>query len=344
MSAGTTLQDTAGAPARSRKTRVTGVFLVALLALLVIACASLVYGVRDLSLITVWQALTSPVEGNVDHMVVLQQRVPRTLIGLAAGVALGVAGVIIQGVTRNPIADPGLLGINSGASLAVVLAIQFLGITSALGYVWFAFAGAALAATLVFSFGHAQPVQLALVGAAITAFLTPIITLILLRDQSTFNTYRFWVVGALTGRDLNALAWLLPFLAAGLFLAAFLAHRLNGLALGDDVALGLGQDVGLTRALAGLAIVLLCGVAVSLAGPIALIGLVVPHAARRLVGADHHLTVGLAVLLGPIMLLSADVLGRLVLPHAELEAGVVAAFLGAPVLIAVARSKTVVGL
>ncbi|WP_331715683.1 iron chelate uptake ABC transporter family permease subunit [Tessaracoccus coleopterorum] len=145
--------------------------------------------------------------------------------------------------------------------------------------------------------------QLALVGAALVAFVTPLTTLVLLRDQATFNSYRFWVVGALTGRDLGVLAWLLPFLLVGLLLAAYLAHRLNGLALGDDIARGLGQDVRTTRILAGLAIVLLCGTAVSLAGPIALVGLVVPHAARRLVGVDHHATTALAVLLGPIMLL-----------------------------------------
>lgn len=336
--------DLAGATLRARKARTGRVFALALAALLLVCCASLLFGVRPLDPATVWQALTAPVADNVDHMVVLQQRVPRTLIGLAAGVALGVAGIVIQGVTRNPIADPGLLGVNSGASLAVVLAIQLLGVTSAMGYVWFAFLGAALAAVVVFSFGRAQPVQLALVGAALVALISPLITLVLLRDQATFDSYRFWVVGALTGRDLVALVWMLPFIAVGLALAAFLAHRLNGLALGDDVARGLGQNVGLTRALAAATIVLLCGVAVSLAGPIALVGLVVPHAARRLVGADHHLTTALALLLGPIMLLLADVIGRLVVTNDELEAGVVAAFLGAPVLVAVARGRRVVGL
>lgn len=319
-------------------------FSAAIVALLLVAASSLLLGVRPLDPATVWQALTAPVADNVDHMVVLQQRVPRTLIGLAAGVALGAAGVVIQGVTRNPIADPGLLGINSGASLAVVLAIALFGVTSAVGYVWFAFAGAALAAVVVFSFGNAQPVRLALVGAALVAFLTPLITLVLLRDQATFNTYRFWVVGALTGRDLAALARLSPFLLVGLLLAFSLAHRLNGLALGDDIARGLGQDVRVTRLLGGLTIVLLCATAVSLAGPIALIGLVVPHAARRLVGSDHRAMTAMAVPLGPVLLLGADVLGRLVVPNAELEAGVVAAFLGAPVLIAVARGRRVAGL
>lgn len=333
-----------GAVLRARSRRTALVFVLAAALLAAVAVASILVGVRDIDPSAVWQAFTHPVADDVDHMVVLQQRLPRTLIGLAAGAALGVAGVVIQGVTRNPIADPGLLGVNSGASLAVVLAISFLGVTSAVGFVWFAFAGAALAAAVVFSFGHAQPVQLALVGAALVAFVTPLTTLVLLRDQETFNSYRFWVIGALTGRDLGVLAWLLPFLGAGLVLAVFLAHRLNGLALGDDIARGLGQNVRATRLLAGLAIVLLCGVAVSLAGPIALVGLVVPHAARRLVGSNHHTTTALAVLLGPVMLLGADVIGRLVVPNAELEAGVVCAFIGAPVLIAVARGRKVAAL
>lgn len=330
--------------ARHRRRRVTLIFAACAAALLLVVCTSLLFGVRPLDAATVWQALTAPVPDDVDHMVVTQQRVPRTLIGLAAGVALGVAGVVIQGVTRNPIADPGLLGINSGASLAVVIAIGALGVSSPAGYVWFAFTGAGLAAAVVFAFGQARPVQLALVGAALVAFITPVITMILLRDQITFNSYRFWVVGALTGRDLHALAMLLPFLAVGVALAFFLAHRLNALALGDDVARGLGQDVGATRALSGLTIVALCGVAVSLVGPIALVGLVVPHAARRLVGSEYHRTTAVAVLLGPLMLLTADVIGRLVVPNSELEAGVVAAFLGAPVLVAVARGRKVAGL
>jgi iron complex transport system permease protein len=274
----------------------------------------------------------------------VQLRVPRTIIGLAAGVALGLAGTLIQGVTRNPIADPGLLGVNSGASLAVVLCISLLGVTSPLGFIWFAFAGAAAAAIVVFAIGGARPVRLALVGAALTALLTPLIALVLLRDTEAFNQYRFWAVGSLTGRDLSTVAALWPFLAVGAGLAAALAHRLNLLALGDDVAAALGQRVGVTRALAGVALVLLSGTAVALAGPIALVGLVVPHAARRLVGSDYRWITALAVVLGPMMLLAADVIGRLVVPNSELEAGVVAAFIGAPVLIAIARSRRVAGL
>ncbi|HEV6953642.1 MAG TPA: iron ABC transporter permease [Promicromonospora sp.] len=317
--------------------------LVALAALVLVVLASLALGVRDIAPVEVWRALTAPVDGLMDHDVVLDQRLPRTVVGLVAGVALGCAGTVIQGVTRNPIADPGLLGLNSGASLAVVCAVWLFGITSPIGYVWFAFLGAAAAAAIVFSVGRGQPVRLALVGAAVTALITPLITLVLLRDQQAFNLYRFWSVGSLTGRGLDTVAWLWPFAVVGLVLAAVLAHRLNMLALGDDVATALGQRVGTTRALASVAIVLLAGTATSLAGPVALVGLVVPHAARRLVGTDYRWIMGIGALLGPVMLLTADVLGRLVLPRSELEAGVVAALLGAPVLVAVARSRTVAG-
>ncbi|WP_430646057.1 FecCD family ABC transporter permease [Agromyces sp. GXS1127] len=316
----------------------------ALAALLVVVAASLALGVRTIDPAEVWQALVAPDLADADQAVVVQLRIPRTVIGLAAGLALGLAGTLIQGVTRNPIADPGLLGINSGASLAVVLCISLLGITEPLGFIWFAFAGATIAAAVVFAIGGAQPVRLALVGAALTALLTPLIALVLIRDTEAFNQYRFWAVGSLTGRDLATVGSLWPFLVVGVVLAAALAHRLNLLALGDDVASALGQRVGVTRAVSGLALVLLCGTAVALAGPIALVGLVVPHAARRLVGSDYRWITALAMLLGPIMLLSADVIGRLVVPNAELEAGVVAAFLGAPVLVAIARSRRVAGL
>ncbi|MCF4123532.1 iron ABC transporter permease [Antribacter sp. KLBMP9083] len=328
---------------RQRARRRTLALLTALACLLVIILASLALGVRDILPTEVWNALTAPVTGNQDHRVVLEQRLPRTGVGLAAGAALGLAGTLVQGVTRNPIADPGLLGLNAGASLAVVCAFWLLGITAPAGYVWFAFLGAAAAAALVFSIGAGQPVRLALVGATVTALITPLITLVLLRDPTAFNLYRFWAVGSLTGRGLDTIAALWPFVAVGAVLAGALAHRLNMLALGDDVARALGQRVGTTRTLAGVAVVLLAGTATALAGPIALVGLAVPHAARRLVGTDYRWITALAAMLGPVMLLGADVIGRLVLPHTELEAGVVAALIGAPVLVAVARGRTVAG-
>lgn len=313
------------------------------LALLVAIALSLALGVRGVALGETWRALVDPVEGNVDHQVIRSQRVPRTIIGLLAGLALGLAGVLAQAITRNPLADPGLLGLNAGASLGIVSAAILLGVTDPLGAIWFAFAGAALAAVAVFAIGHGRPVQLALAGATVTALLTPITTLVLFQDVNALNLLRFWAVGSLTGRDLAAVEALWPFLLVGVLVAAGVTHRLNPLALGDDVATALGQGVTVTRLWAGAAIVLLAGTATSLAGPIALVGLAVPHAARRLVGTDYRWVVPVSALLGCLMLLAADIIGRLVKAD-ELEAGVVASLIGAPVLIAVARGRSVAGL
>lgn len=328
------------ASGHARRLIVVALTLIALVAALWLSVA---LGVRSVSLGTTWQALTNPIAGNVDHQVIRDQRIPRTVIGLLAGAALGVAGALAQGITRNPLADPGLLGLNAGASLGMVLAAAVAGITSPSTSVWFAFAGAALAAVVVFSIGHASPVHIALAGATITALLTPITTLILFRDVQALDTLRFWAVGSLTGRDLETVARLWPFLAVGAVIALVSAKRLNGMALGDDVAAALGQRVGVTRALAGAGVVTLAGTATALAGPIALVGLAVPHAARRIVGADYRAMVPLCAALGAIMLLAADVIGRLV-RDSELEAGVVASLIGAPVLIAVARGRRVASL
>lgn len=315
----------------------------ALLVVLLGVVLSVALGVREVALGEAWRALTDPVAGNVDHAVIRGQRVPRTLIALLAGAALGLAGVLSQGITRNPLADPGLLGLNAGAALGIVVAATAFGVSSPIGSVWFAFLGAAVAALTVFAVGHGRPVQLALAGATLTALLTPISNLVLFRDVDALNDLRFWAVGALNGRDLDAVSVLWPFIAVGACLAVVVAHRLNGLALGDDVAAALGQGVGRTRAMAGIAIIALAGAATALAGPIALVGLAVPHAARRLVGTDYRWLVPLCALLGPMMLLVADIVGRLVKSD-ELEAGVVAAIIGAPVLIAVARGRAVAGL
>jgi iron complex transport system permease protein len=348
------LTSPAAAPAREvtrtpdRARRRTLVLLGLVAALGATMLASLALGVRDIDPAVVWDALTgwaagAPLPDDQDHRVVVEQRLPRTVVGIAAGAALALAGTLVQGVTRNPIADPGLLGLNSGASLAIVLSSVVLGVASPLGFIWFAFLGAAAAALLVFSIGAGRPVRLALVGATVTALLTPLITITLIQSSTSFNLYRSWAVGSLAGVRSAALADLWPFLVAGAILAAAMANRMNMLALGDDVATALGQRVGTTRALSGVAIVLLSGTATALVGPIALIGLAVPHAARRLVGTDYRWITAVAVVLGPVVLLVADVAGRVILPHSELEAGVVAAAIGAPVLIAVARSRSLAG-
>lgn len=310
--------------------------------LAVVAVASLAIGTRQMPLDLVVNAFTSPVPGDADQLVVRELRLPRAVIGIMAGAALGVVAALLQGATRNPLADPGLLGINAGASLAVVAAIAFLGVASPFGFIWFAFAGAALAAAIVFAIGStgvsgASPAKLALTGAAVTAATTPLVTLLLIRDDGTLLQFRFWSVGSLSGRGLESAAVLWPFLIAGLVLAAWLAGRLNLLALGDDVARGLGVRLGTTRVVTAIAVIVLAGTATSLAGPIALLGLAVAHAARGLVGGDYRWVTPLAAVLGAVVLLAADVIGRVVVAPAELEAGIVAAIVGAPVLIALVR-------
>ena len=320
-----------------------GVVLAVAVALLaVVAVASLAIGTRQVPFDVVLGAFTSPVAGDADQVVVRELRLPRAVIGIMAGAALGVVAALLQGATRNPLADPGLLGINAGASLAVVAAIAFLGVASPFGFIWFAFGGAALAAAIVFAIGStggggASPAKLALTGAALTAATTPLITLLLIQDEGTLSQYRFWSVGSLSGRGLETAAVLWPFLVVGLVLAAWLAGRLNLLALGDDVARGLGVRLGTTRIVTAVAVIVLAGTATSLAGPIALLGLAVAHAARGLVGPDYRRLTPLSGILGAIVLVAADVIGRVVVAPAELEAGIVAAVVGAPVLIALVR-------
>lgn len=335
---------TPGQPARGRRRRLPpGATLgIAVGLLAVVAIASLAVGARQIPFDVVVQAFTSPVLGDADHVVVRDLRLPRAVIGIMAGAALGVVAALLQGSTRNPLADPGLLGINAGASLAVVVAIAFLGIASPFGFIWFAFGGAAVAAAIVYAIGSsggagASPAKLALTGAALTAAATPLITLLLISDEGTLSQYRFWSVGSLAGRGIDTVVVLWPFLLVGLVLAGWLTGRLNLLALGDDVARGLGVRLATTRVVTAVAVIVLAGTATSLAGPIALLGLAVAHAARGLVGGDYRWLTPLAGVLGAMVLLAADVIGRVVVAPAELEAGIVAAIVGAPVLIALVR-------
>ncbi|MDH6237744.1 iron chelate uptake ABC transporter family permease subunit [Cryobacterium sp. CG_9.6] len=320
------------------------------IALLVLAvAASFMIGTRDVQIGTVIEALLRPDRTLTDHVVVLDLRVPRTVVGLLAGLALGLAGGLMQGVTRNPLADPGLLGVNAGASLFVVAGIAWFGVTSALGYVWFAFAGAAVASTVVYLIGSlgrdgATPVKLALAGTALTAALTSLITIILLSDGDAFDRFRFWAAGSLVARGLDSSLPLVPFIIVGTVLAVVAARMLNALALGDDLARGLGQNLVVARIVCAVAIVLLCGSATAIAGPIVFVGLAVPHIARWFTGPDYRLILAFSALLGPALLLGADVLGRVIAQPGEIEAGLVVAFLGAPVLIALVRRVKLAGL
>ncbi len=331
---------------RLRRRRWLGLMLIAVLALLA-AAASLLWGARSIPLSTVWDALTSRQAGNTDHSIVVDQRVPRTVVGLVGGAALGLVGTHMQGLTRNPIADPGLLGINAGASLAVIVAISSFSITNPGGYVWFAFLGAAIASLIVYggaSLGWegVTPVKLALVGAAFAAIAVSLITLVLLTDRRTLQEFRFWQVGSLAGRPLHTVTVLLPFLISGALLALLSGRTLNVLALGDDLARGLGQGLVAGRMASLGSIILLAGCATSLVGPIAFVGLVVPHAARAIVGPDYRWILPYAALLGAVMLLAADVVGRLIARPSEIEAGLVVSVLGAPVMVWLIRRSAAV--
>jgi iron complex transport system permease protein len=320
-----------------------------LLILVVIAAlASLAVGTRGIALGDVWQALLDPTLSTDDAVVVRELRIPRTALGLMVGAALGMAGALLQGHTRNPLGDPGLLGVTAGASLAVVLAISHLGADSPSGYVWFAFAGALAGTVLVYAIGSAgrggaTPVTLALAGSALSALLYAVVRAVLIGDRQTLDSFRFWVVGSLAGRGADVAWQVAPFLAAGVVLALANSPALNLLGLGDDVARGLGQRIWLARS-AGLgAVTLLCGAATAACGPIAFVGLVVPHAVRAVTGPDHRWLVPCSGLLGAVLLLVADTVGRVVARPGELQVGIVLALIGAPFFIALVRRRRSAG-
>jgi iron complex transport system permease protein len=326
--------------------RRTGWMAAAAVALLLAVLLSLAVGSRA---IPPDQVLDALLHGGTSRNaeVVRSLRVPRTVIGIMVGAALAVAGVVMQGVTRNPIAEPGILGVSQGASLGVVCAIAYAGVGTLSGYVWFAFAGAGAAAVAVYAIaargrGGASPVKLALAGAAMNAFLTSIVSGVLTTDAQTLETYRFWQVGSLSGRDTHIIGMIWPFLLAGLLLVLAMARGLDALALGEDVAKGLGQNVAVLRLLGALGATVLTGAAVAAAGPIAFVGLAVPHLARALVGTAHRWVLPMAALLGPVMILVSDVVGRIVFPPSEVPVAVMTALVGVPFLVALVRRRAVV--
>lgn len=317
-------------------------------ALVLVALCSVAYGSRRIPLADVLDAVFA-FDGSNDHLIIRSLRVPRTAVGLGVGAALGLAGAVMQGVTRNPLADPGILGVNAGAALSVVIAIHLLGVDSLTGYVWFAFAGAAVVSVAVYVLGSrgrdgATPVKLALAGAAVAALLGSLTTAILLLDVTTLDQFRFWVVGSIAGRDATVAAQVAPFLLAGSVLALGSARSLNTLSLGEDVARALGLRVGPARAVSALSVVLLCGGATAAAGPIAFVGLTVPHVARAICGPDYRWILPYSAVLAPTLLLGADVLGRVVARPAELQAGIVTALVGGPFFITLVRRRRLVQL
>lgn len=307
---------------------------------MVVVAASIAIGAKQLSLGEVWHGLfeSSGTYGDV----VVDDRISRTVLGLLAGAALGLAGAVLQALTRNPLADPGLLGINAGASAAVVTAITFFGVTSLSGYVWFAFLGAAAVGAMVWFLGGsrgATPVRLALAGTAISAALYGYLQAVMITDDAALNKMRFWTVGSLSSATDSTIRQVLPFLVVGVVLALALARPLNAMEMGDDTAKALGANLNRTRVLSMLAATVLCGAATAACGPIVFVGLMVPHVVRSFTGPDLRWILPYAAVLSPVLLLGADVLGRTVTRPAELQVGIVTAILGGPVFIFLVRRR-----
>ncbi|QVQ51539.1 iron ABC transporter permease [Spiractinospora alimapuensis] len=309
--------------------------------LVVVCVASLAVGSVPIPLGTTLEALRA-FDGSQDHIVVRDMRLPRTVVGLVVGAALGVAGALMQAVTRNPLAEPGILGVNAGAAFGIVTAVYALGVVSPAGYVWFAFTGAAVAAVVVYLLGTAgrsgaSPVKLALAGVVVTMLLDAWITLLLVFNQRTLDEVRFWLAGSLAGRDGPALTHVAPLVLGVLVVALFMARQLNALSLGDQVATALGQRTTRIRVTSGIVVVVLAGGAVAAAGPIGFVGLAVPHLARAITGPDYRWILPYCLLLGPTLLLAADIVARVVARPAELQVGIITALVGAPFLIHLVR-------
>lgn len=328
---------------RSRRVRaarlaVTAVVFLALCAL------SVVLGSRGVG----WSDVVAGATGSTDTyaQAAVAKRVPRTALAALAGAALAVSGLVLQGITRNPIADPGILGVNTGASLAVVTGIAWFGLASATSYIWVAILGAAISSAFVWGVGSsgrggATPLKLTLAGAATTVALTSFVTAVVLPRPDISENVVSWQIGGVGGATADKLWQMLPFLAVGALLCAWKARGLNMLGLGDDMAAGLGEDVHRTRLVAALGAVVLAAATTAIAGPIAFVGLVVPHFCRLLVGVDHRWLLPFAALGGACLLLVADVLGRVVAPPSEVDVGIITALVGAPVFISVVRQRRV---
>lgn len=332
-----------GRPSR----RVVGLLVVAI-ALAVSILLSLLVGANPVPLSTVWTGFVHPDDSEAS-IIIWTLRVPRTIIGVMAGIAFGVAGALIQAITRNPLADPGILGVNAGAGFAVTLGVGIFGVTGVTGYIWFAFVGAIAATVLVYLIGasgrsSASPVTLVLAGVALAAVLGGFSTFLTLIDPDTFQSIRNWGLGSISRTSLEDAASVAPFLLAGLVITGLVAGSLNAIALGDDLAATLGTNLVRTRTCGIIAVTLLAGGATAITGGIGFIGLMVPHVVRWFTGPDQRWIIAYTVLASPVLLLASDVLGRVIARPGEMEVGILTAVLGAPVLIALVRRRKVSGL
>lgn len=328
------------APRRRTTLRAAGLLL-SLGILLLICTASIAIGAKSVPFGDVWHGLFHDA-GTGNDVIVVDVRLPRTVLGLLVGTALGLAGAVMQALTRNPLAEPGLLGVNAGASAAVVSAISFLNVTSITGYVWFAFLGAAVVSTLVYVLGgsrSATPVRLALAGTAATAALYGYVNAVQLLDSAALDRLRFWTVGSLASANMSTVDKVWPFIAAGVALALLIARPLNAMEMGDETARALGARLTRTRVLAMVSVTLLCGAATAACGPIVFIGLMVPHLVRAVTGPDLRWILPYAAVLSPVLLLGADVVGRVIASPSEIQVGIVTALIGGPVFIQLVRRK-----
>lgn len=333
----------APAPVRRAWGRRRAVWLAAVVVALVLAALlSIAVGARDVTAADVWAALGGSTE--TASAAAVSGRIPRTILALLVGAALAVAGAVLQGATRNPLADPQILGINGGAALAVVVGIAFFGLTSGTGYIWTAMIGAAVAAAFVLAIGSLgrggpTPLKLALAGAVTAVAFSSLLSAILLPRVDVMNVFRFWQVGGVGGATFESIGQALPFLAVGALVCVASASALNTLALGDELAAGLGERVRTARIAAVVGAVILCGAATAVAGPIGFVGLIVPHMCRLMVGVDHRWLLPASALTGAVLLTVADVIGRVVARPQEIEVGIVTALIGAPFFIALVRRQ-----
>ena len=312
--------------------------------LLALVVTSVAVGSRDVG----WSDIVAALGGSSENLgqAAVTKRIPRTVLAVLVGAALGLAGAVMQGVTRNPLADPGILGVNMGASLAVVIGFAWFGLFTATSIIWTAIAGAGLAAVFVYAVGSLgrggpTPLKLALAGAATSAALVSFVTAVALPRGDIAESVQSWEVGGVGGATFAAIEPAVPFLVAGFLLSLLSARSLNSLALGDDLAAGLGERVALARAVAALGAVLLAGAATAVAGPIGFVGLVVPHLCRLLVGVDHRWLLPFAALSGACLLTAADVVGRIIARPSEIDVGILTALIGAPFFIAIVRRQKV---
>ena len=341
----TSQDSTSGAAYRERPTFGNSLWLIALLVVLaVLMCASIVIGSREVD----WSDIVAALGGSTDNIGqgAIAKRIPRTVLAIVVGAALGLAGAVMQGITRNPLADPGILGVNMGASLAVVIGMAWFGLWTQTSMIWVAVLGAAGAALFVYVVGSlgrggATPLKLALAGAATSAAFASFITAIMLPRNDIAGNIRSWQIGGVGGASFEVIRQGLPFLIVGCVICLLSARSLNSLALGDEVASGLGERVAVVRAVAALGAVLLCGAATAIAGPIGFVGLVVPHLCRLLIGIDNRWLLPFSALTGAGLLVAADILGRIVARPSEIDVGIITALIGAPFFIYIVRRQKI---